>query len=110
MDKYNVLYFCDPQKNTPCRRNGCALYGGRCYSTSKVEYALLYANGAPRVITPKQQMEMDACRAQIDLAQKMSGKQSQIMLEQFRKKLATIEIAPISLNDKRRAMGLWQYH
>ncbi len=55
MDKEKTWYFCDPQKNTPCSKSGCALYGGGCYLTSKKEYSLLYPNGAPRVITPKQQ-------------------------------------------------------
>ena len=44
-----IWYFCDPQKNTPCSKSGCALYGGECYTTSKREYSLLDSNGEPRI-------------------------------------------------------------
>lgn len=34
-----LLYFCDPSKNTECRKTGCYLNGGPCRHTTHVEYA-----------------------------------------------------------------------
>ena len=35
----NLLYFCDPSKNTECRKTGCYLNGGPCRHTTHAEYA-----------------------------------------------------------------------
>ena len=34
-----VLYACDPDKNTECRKTGCYLNGGECYQTKHLKYA-----------------------------------------------------------------------
>lgn len=35
----NLLYFCDPSKNTECRKTGCYENGGPCRHTTHAEYA-----------------------------------------------------------------------
>ena len=35
----NLLYFCDPSKNTECKKGGCYLNGGPCRYTTHAEYA-----------------------------------------------------------------------
>lgn len=35
----NLLYFCDPSKNTECKKGGCYENGGPCRYTTHAEYA-----------------------------------------------------------------------
>ena len=35
----NLLYFCDPSKNTECKKTGCYENGGPCRHTTHAEYA-----------------------------------------------------------------------
>lgn len=47
-----IMYYCDPEKNTECRKRMCAhLYtlteGGVCFITMKREFARNDANGNP---------------------------------------------------------------
>ena len=50
-----VLYWCDPEKNTECKKNGCALVSkrgkkaGDCTLTCKRECAVLDEEGRPVV-------------------------------------------------------------
>lgn len=41
-----VLYACDPDKNTECRKTGCYLNGGECYQTKHLKYARGERHGA----------------------------------------------------------------
>lgn len=74
MDINQTLYFCNPQKNTACRKNMCALRGGPCCVTIKTEFALLDVAGDPQVVTPKQQLEMRALQALIKLEKLQRGR------------------------------------
>ena len=47
-----VMYYCDPDKNTECKKRMCAhcltiLEGGVCFITMHREYARTDANGEP---------------------------------------------------------------
>ena len=50
-----TYYRCDPEKNTECRKNGCALVKkrgkrpGECAATSNPDFAELNENGRPIV-------------------------------------------------------------
>ena len=35
-----MLYRCDPEKNTECRKTACFLNGGPCMHTTKKEYEM----------------------------------------------------------------------
>lgn len=37
-EMYDDLYFCDPEKNTTCRKTECYIYGGECHLTSQKAY------------------------------------------------------------------------
>ena len=34
-----MLYECDPSKNTECQKRGCYIHGGECRHTHKIECA-----------------------------------------------------------------------
>lgn len=68
-----TLYFCDPQKNTSCIKNMCALRGGTCCITIKPEFALLDVAGNPQIVTPKQQLELRAWQSLIKLEKLRRG-------------------------------------
>ena len=47
-----TVYYCDPEKNTECRKRHCAhcltiLEGGVCFITMRREFARTDANGEP---------------------------------------------------------------
>lgn len=47
-----IMYYCDPEKNTECRKIGCAHTmtleeGGVCFITMQREYARTDENGDP---------------------------------------------------------------
>lgn len=46
-----ILYKCDPEKNTACRKTHCkfnpAVIGGECDSTSEEQYAVIDDKGNP---------------------------------------------------------------
>ena len=49
-----TYYVCDPEKNTECKKRGCALIRGRkkagsfkCEATANPEYAVLNEEGRP---------------------------------------------------------------
>ena len=51
-----TFYRCDPEKNTECKKRGCALIKGRkkagsfrCEATANPEYAVLNEEGRPIV-------------------------------------------------------------
>lgn len=49
-----VLYYCDPEKNTECRKMGCAhlftrTEGGVCFITFQREFARTDGNGRPLI-------------------------------------------------------------
>lgn len=53
-----ILYYCDPEKNTECRKMGCAhlftaIEGGVCFITLKKECARLDRNGNPMIYDPE---------------------------------------------------------
>ena len=53
-----TLYYCDPEKNTECRKTGCAhvltkTEGGVCFITLREEYARLDSNGRPMIYQKK---------------------------------------------------------
>lgn len=37
----NDVWYCDPQKNEKCKKNGCYLYGGPCHLTTHKENAIV---------------------------------------------------------------------
>lgn len=37
--EFEILYECDPDKNTECEKTDCAMYGGECYLTKYFEFA-----------------------------------------------------------------------
>ena len=39
IEQMNVLYACDPEKNTACTKQACHINGGPCCSTRHLEYA-----------------------------------------------------------------------
>lgn len=39
IEQMNVLYACDPEKNTACTKQSCHINGGPCCSTRHLEYA-----------------------------------------------------------------------
>lgn len=50
-DKF-PLYFCDPNKNTECKKKGCLYTVGEykyCDATSRREFAQLDENGEPKI-------------------------------------------------------------
>ena len=52
MPDYATLYYCDPEKNTECKKRGCAyiftrLEGGVCCATLHREYARTDEKGNP---------------------------------------------------------------
>lgn len=44
-----TIYYCDPTRNTQCRKTGCFLRGGPCQSVSDIEFAMLNDRGLPVV-------------------------------------------------------------
>ena len=53
-----VMYYCDPEKNTECRKTACAhcltiTEGGVCFITMKRECARTDANGVPVIYDPR---------------------------------------------------------
>lgn len=107
MDINQTLYFCDPQKNTSCRKNMCALRGGPCCITKKPEFAVLDVGGNPQIVTPKQQLELCAWQALIKLE-----KRSRVSWLGFGVHLngeeiqSLVENGKLTMNGARSMMGL----
>ena len=34
-----IVYICDPEKNTSCKKTGCLIRGGECYLTTDISHA-----------------------------------------------------------------------
>ena len=54
MEGEAVLYVCDPEKNTACRKTSCSFVltkaeGGCCDATFRREFAREYSDGTPMV-------------------------------------------------------------
>lgn len=47
-------YWCDPSKNTACRKRGCCDFGGPCELTSRAECAVRDHTGKPVEADPRQ--------------------------------------------------------
>jgi hypothetical protein len=47
MSEEKGRYYCDPEKNTECRKTMCFRKGGPCKRTSNPEYAKKDENGNP---------------------------------------------------------------
>ena len=47
MSERPILYRCDPEKNTECRKVSCCRSGGPCEATKKADCAAMDGNGQP---------------------------------------------------------------
>lgn len=50
-------YWCDPSKNTACRKRWCCDYGGPCELTSSEEYAVRDHTGKPVEVDPRKLLQ-----------------------------------------------------
>ncbi|MEA5047433.1 MAG: hypothetical protein VB034_02370 [Eubacteriales bacterium] len=107
MDINKTPYYCDPQKNTPCRKRRCALFGGLCCITFDPEYALCDPNGNPQIATPKQQIELRACYALIKLEKRSQASRAGVGVRLNGDEIQSlIENSQLTINGARSMMGL----
>ena len=107
MNINSTLYFCDAQKNKACKKGRCALCGGPCYMTNKPELALLDADGNPWVVTPKQQIELQAWQALIRLEKRSREIKAGVVVHLNGNEIQSlIENSQLTINGARSMMGL----
>lgn len=70
-----IMYFCDPEKNTECRKMGCAHTltldeGGTCFITFNRDYAMTYDNGIPITYDPERRAVYEWSQARMRFIRK----------------------------------------
>lgn len=65
---FKKMYLCDPHQNDTCSKSDCAIFGGRCCTTSKRDCSL---TGRP--ITPMEALQVQSYRAMVLLAKRFPG-------------------------------------